>query len=286
MFSSGTTPPAVTLSGTLTIAAPVYVKITTGGARGTAIFSYGVDSNGVNFIETGKTTAATYAMIGSATGLTLNFPVGTYTNNNVYQAVPATLRDKTANGFDMAVTGVPRLWSAWSGGQLGIKMDGTTDRWTNANNIVSSAGSSYAVISVAQVGLNGGTLFCTRSATKYWCEQVFLTNCFVYGNGVDAGANTTIADPTPEKLSPFWVIHQNNSSGSAGSIYFNGTSRTITAGSQITETGAAGSIIGSNSRTDQRWRDYIAEIIVTDTGTLTANDRARLAAYVKSLYSI
>ncbi len=82
------------------------------------------------------------------------------------------------------------------------------------------------------------------------------------------------------------MIHQNNGSGNTANIYFNGAAKTVAAGTQVTEDGAAGSLIGSNSRADQRWGDYIAEIVVTTTGTLTANDRARLAAYSKSRYGI
>ena len=80
--TSGTAPPAVSLTGT---PAPGDVRIdmnvTTGGPRGTALFTWKL--NGVTQ-QTGQVTAATFAL--GATGLTLNFPAGTYFTDNVYEA--------------------------------------------------------------------------------------------------------------------------------------------------------------------------------------------------------
>jgi hypothetical protein len=85
--ATGTTPPAVTITGENTLAIDsVRVEITTGGNRGTAVFKYSFDG-GLTWSETGVTTAATYEMKlhGMPTGLTLNFATGSaYTNDNVY----------------------------------------------------------------------------------------------------------------------------------------------------------------------------------------------------------
>lgn len=82
MQSSGTTPPSVTLSGTATGLYDPYVHIdTVGGSRGTANFKWSIDG-GATFVETGKLTAATYAL--GTTGLTANFAAGTYNTDNAY----------------------------------------------------------------------------------------------------------------------------------------------------------------------------------------------------------
>ena len=104
-FASGTSPPAVTLSGSVT-PRPLRIELQTTGARGTAIFRYSADG-GATWIESGVTTAATYPMIGAASGTTLNFPVGSYTNDNVYRAVYATLTDRVG-GFTMAPSSAGR----------------------------------------------------------------------------------------------------------------------------------------------------------------------------------
>ncbi len=290
--TSGTTPPVVTLSGTLTVTDGMgfRMEIQTTGARGTATFRYSRD-NGASWIESNVVTAATYAMVGPLTGRTLVFPVGLYTNNNVYEGAIGTWEDLSGNGFTMNAGGQPRCKASWSGGKPAMLFDITkTENFTEtANNVVLTAGSAYAVISFAQASTTGGALFSTRATTRYWVNMLFTTGgvTYVSGNGVDGTANCTIADPTPAKLSPFWMLHQNNGSTVVPTYYFNGAAKTQTNSgvSQITETGTTGAQIGTNGA-NQRWSDYIAEIIVTTTGTLTANDRARLAAYAKSRYGI
>lgn len=78
--AAGTTPPTVTVSGTPTDYYDVRVEITTGGARGTAVFKYSLDG-GLTY-TTGVTTAATNVLTG--TGITVAFATGTYATDNVY----------------------------------------------------------------------------------------------------------------------------------------------------------------------------------------------------------
>jgi hypothetical protein len=92
LTATGTTPPTVTLTdaaagNTLAIDS-IRVEITTGGARGTAVFRYSYDG-GANWAESGVLTAATYTLKqnGMSTGIVLNFPVGTYATDNVYVTV-------------------------------------------------------------------------------------------------------------------------------------------------------------------------------------------------------
>lgn len=84
--SSGTTPPALTWTGTPTLqqvwiagTTSLQIALTSTGIRGTAQFTWYL--NGVAQ-ATGQTTAATY-LLGS-TGVTANFPVGAYTSGDVY----------------------------------------------------------------------------------------------------------------------------------------------------------------------------------------------------------
>lgn len=87
--SAGTAPPVVTLTGTPASAVSVIIAITTGGARGTAVFKWSSDG-GATYTST-VTTGATNVL--GATGLTANFATGTnYSTDNVYTA-------KSAMGF-------------------------------------------------------------------------------------------------------------------------------------------------------------------------------------------
>jgi hypothetical protein len=75
-------PPAVGSTGTVAVAGLYEVKITTGGARGTAYFSYRVAGGAWS---TPAVTAATAAL--GSTGLTATFASGTYVLNDVYSTL-------------------------------------------------------------------------------------------------------------------------------------------------------------------------------------------------------
>lgn len=96
--ASGTTPQAVTLTGT-PVANPtsIVITISSTGARGAATFSWSL--NGVTQ-ATGVLTAATYAL--GSTGLTANFPTGTYTSGDLYTS------SSVANSFVVNATSAPQ----------------------------------------------------------------------------------------------------------------------------------------------------------------------------------
>jgi hypothetical protein len=128
---SGTLPPAVTYSGTLALAKGAWVKILTTGARGTAQFRTYLDGLGVTPVEaSNQTTAATYVIPG--TSLTVNFPVGAYTNDNVYKGVGNPVNDKTANLYHLVnTTGGTRPYVITVGPLGGLpiwRFDGANDR--------------------------------------------------------------------------------------------------------------------------------------------------------------
>jgi hypothetical protein len=89
--ATGTTPPAVTVSGRTTLAVDrLRVEVTTGGARGTAVVRYSFDG-GATYAQSAVLTAATVQVLtaqGDPTGLTLNFATGTYATDNLYVGTP------------------------------------------------------------------------------------------------------------------------------------------------------------------------------------------------------
>ncbi len=167
-------------------------------------------------------------------------------------------------------------------GKPSMTFDGSADVLNQTAANIVAAGSAFAVVSVAKsANSTGGTLFTVRTGTKHLAAMFLNAGAptYVSGNGVDAGANITIADPA--KTSPFWSIHQFKGSGSNPDIYFNGASQAITSGAtaQITETGATGTQIGMNT-SGQRWPGTIARILIIN-GALDAADRAYLATLVE-----
>lgn len=97
--ATGTTPPVVTF--TTMPALGVRVEIQTTGARGAATFRWSPD-NGTTWVQSGQVTAATFPLSGLAAGGILNFPVGTYTNDNVYQATVSNWADGSGTGNHLA----------------------------------------------------------------------------------------------------------------------------------------------------------------------------------------
>lgn len=80
---SGTNPPLVMLQGIPTVGSvQVIVQITTGGPVGTALFTLSVDGGASSI--TNQLTAASFPLPG--TGLSIIFPAGTYSTDNVFSA--------------------------------------------------------------------------------------------------------------------------------------------------------------------------------------------------------
>jgi hypothetical protein len=123
MHGTGTSPPAVTLSGTLTQAANVVIDIDTGGARGTATFSATINGTSV---ASGVTAAS--VLLGS--GLTANFATGTdYNADNQYRSVVSTLVGATGNTLDgESGSASVRPYVGTLNGRTALAFNGTTQR--------------------------------------------------------------------------------------------------------------------------------------------------------------
>ncbi len=129
-LASGTTPPAVTLTGSASTNPALRMEIQATGARGASTFRYGAANTGTTstWIEQNVTTAATYAAIGALSGVTFNFPVGTYTSDNVYEGVCSSWTDQ--KNSTTATQGTPAkqpriLVQAGTG--LALRFDGSND---------------------------------------------------------------------------------------------------------------------------------------------------------------
>lgn len=100
--SSGTTPPAITLSGTATKYVNLRIECTTLGARGVAVIRYSLDG-GVTWTEN-VTTAATITLGDS--GLTANYANATAAVDNVWTAKTAGHERKSFGGCGRYVRAV------------------------------------------------------------------------------------------------------------------------------------------------------------------------------------
>lgn len=94
IIATGTTPPAVTLTGTPNDVYSFEIDITTLGVRGVAVFKW--SSDGGSTYTTGVLTAATVVL--GSTGVTANFPTGTYAADNVYTSFSTVIQWNDQSG--------------------------------------------------------------------------------------------------------------------------------------------------------------------------------------------
>jgi len=123
LYAEGTTPPGVTVSGTIPENFGLRIEITTGGSRGTAVFRWSSD-NGTSWTSS-VTTAASVAL--GSSGVNADFAAGTYATDNVYQLKITSWADQggASNTFAQASlmkAPIPRVLTA---GRMGLGFDGT-----------------------------------------------------------------------------------------------------------------------------------------------------------------
>lgn len=136
-LASGTgPPPAITFTGALlfsTTIPAIRIQVQTTGSDGVATIRYGIANTGssATWIEQNIVVPAgggTYAAIGALSGLVLNFPSGTYTNDNVYQSTCAAWLD-LKNGFSasQATPSKQPLILVDASGRPFLRFDGVDD---------------------------------------------------------------------------------------------------------------------------------------------------------------
>jgi hypothetical protein len=129
LLPSGTTPPAITLTGAQTVFMPLGLRVecTTLGALATSRIRYSYDS-GANWAHSVVPTAATIALDGIAAGLVLNIAAGTMATNNVWELVVSAAASLRNSADVLAASGFacPRLLTGTSGidGQPAWAADG------------------------------------------------------------------------------------------------------------------------------------------------------------------
>lgn len=180
-LASGTLPPAVTLSGTLAQALGVRIEIQTTGIRGTATFRWSTD-NGTTWTESSVVTAATYAL--GTTGITANFPVGTYTNDNVYKATIATWADQSGAALDytQATAGLQpvMLKAGGANSTQAMQFDGVDDELYNAAFDLPAPGTTptyiFAVLRQDTWTINAGIVAGSAAANVALAQQASTPN--------------------------------------------------------------------------------------------------------------
>lgn len=155
-YGTGSTIQAVMLSGSAAAPIDFYLEIQTTGARGVATYKYGAAGSAGAMIESGVLTAATHACTGACSGITVNFPTGTYTAGDNYQGVVSTWADQTSFGNNATTPSsltAPfyRLTNFAGGPSLAFSGVGT---YLTTSSFVAATGNdtAFSVFLVAQAG--------------------------------------------------------------------------------------------------------------------------------------
>ena len=273
--ATGTTPPAVTLTGQpVSPSTSLEIDITLGGLRGTAVFSWKL--NGV-VQQTLQLTAATFAL--GTTGVTANFAAGTYTNDNVYTsvvvvstwadqsslanaAVQATASNRPSyNAVDSSYNGSPSLSFAKAASQ------------SMATGSIATYAQPYTIIFVANDDAGGAYVVVsgTTSVSGIYTNSGPIS---IYA-GSAHGSATSMSNPT---------VVAGIFNGANSTLYANSSSVPI-----LTTSPGSGALDGTvaigNSGLAGPMNGKIAEVVVY-SNALTTSQLRSLFMYLGSRYAI
>ena len=203
VVASGTLPPAVTFTGvpSFGVTKSFEVTITTTGIVGTAKFSW--FHNGA-LVASGVTVAATVLL---TDGITANFPPGTYTAGDDWQAVPVvaswTSQDASATVFAQATLADMPQWIApgpttVSGFAAGPNNQATVRGDGSASDLASSFAQAQPCSIYAALVPRGG------SAAAMWL-------------GDSAGGNYSYFSPAPPAATALTIVIGGATVGSSSS---------------------------------------------------------------------
>ncbi len=149
------------------------------------------------------------------------------------------------------------LVASWQG-QKAITLAVNSNLQQATDNLV-AAGGVYTFLAWGQSDdATGGCIFSLRLSTKFRAHYAFTSagTTYISGDGVGAGQNTTIADGT-WKEAPFFAAWVFNGTGLAPDFYVNGVANAITGGTQGTEDGATGAVMGLTGASAQQFSGVV-----------------------------
>lgn len=152
LLASGTTPPAVTITGTPTAQIGLHIEIDSvagGTARGQATYKWSTD-NGSTYVATGVLTAAGPTALG-ATGVSVAFAVGPYNADNKWDCTVSAWADQSGNGVHVTnatAANQPYFYTAAANGKPGIRTVAANSQglFRAATNVLGASTYGYGVL--------------------------------------------------------------------------------------------------------------------------------------------
>lgn len=239
LYATGTTPPAVTQSGTIPVGLGLRVECNaTGGARGTAKFRYSID-NGATWEGGGSgtqfTTASTFNLNAPFSGVQLQFAVGTYTAGDLWLLKISQWRDQTGNGHHFSdLTGTPSrlpipLVTAYG---TGLQFDGSDDILqctdTMAATLAGGADNDFTIFMVVKIdstspSSGAGALFFMGNSANNRSMHCYFSNTpnYVMRKWDDTPAAVNVTGGTPNTTIHILAFRQ---TGTTAQVFVDGTS--------------------------------------------------------------
>lgn len=156
MRASGTTPPVVGISGSLTPAVGLHLEIDSvagGTGLGQATFKWSVD-NGTTYVQTGVVTAASVVL--GSTGITATFAAGPYNIDNKWDATVAAWADLSGKGANATMATAafqPQFAVAGINGKPAINYAASNQNLrTGATAVTLTADSMFGVVKLNSTG--------------------------------------------------------------------------------------------------------------------------------------
>lgn len=169
-----------------------------------------------------------------------------------------------------------------------LSCDGGDYLESTASSLV-TAGSALTVFVVCSHNASaGGGLFAIRRSTRFLSAIELVAGGIHYAssNGVDAGANIVLAAGSLNGITSAHVARWSFGGAGQAPVYAsNGTAATTSSGTQGTETGATGFMVGGVQPAAQYLTGRLAEVIVY-VRALTANEALLVERYLGARYGI
>jgi len=284
VVATGTAPPAVTLTGISVDPLPIEIDLQTTGILGVATFQWKL---GTIVQQVGQITTATFPL--GTTGLTANFPVGAYVNDNVYVSTPivSAWTDQSGQGNSVSQGTASKqpaytLISAGTNGQPSLSFAASAGQELGNNGVTPVPAHDFTMIDVCITGNSAST------HTPFACgggEASFLqvangspgTRGFVFA-GIAADA-----DSTNSGTLEVWVA--TNSIGDAQTLRINGTGQALAPNNTVSGARTAGLDVGNNrfGGGGNFYNGRILELIAC-TPALSAGQLTQLSSYMQSRY--
>lgn len=233
MRATGTTPPVITLTGSLAGApVPIEVDCTGGGALGVWFGTISFDGGAT--VAQAFTSAATVPLVGAGTGLTLNIAAGTASTDNVWKATAAANGDQSGNGlnYSQATASKQPLIGVGLNGKVSLIFDGVDDSYVSLLNLPAPGTTNYYCAAVfRQWGwAANATLWGRTSNVPAIGETVFQTTS---SPTVSSYTGTAIANGGAPINT--WVVAELNRSNNASDTHkFGSTTSTGNSGNNVT----------------------------------------------------